>query len=85
MYGVSAAVSREAQPSASSRARLRLAANREKDIPRLEVAVEDAALVGVVDGAGDGGEQFGGPALLLLRPRLPGRDSSPPLSRWRSI
>ena len=39
---------------------MRLALRVEEDVPRFEVAVEDAALVGVVDGAGDAGDEPGG-------------------------
>jgi hypothetical protein len=39
---------------------VRLARGVEEDVGRLEVAVQDAALVGVVDGAGGGGQQPGG-------------------------
>src|SRR5205814_1115822 len=43
---------------------VRLAVRVQEDVARLEVAVEHAALVGVVDGPGDGGEQLHGPAAV---------------------
>jgi hypothetical protein len=36
---------------------VRLAVGVEQDVARLDVAMEDAVLMGVIDGAGDGGDE----------------------------
>ena len=46
---------------------MRLAVRVEQDVSGLEVAVEDAALVGVVDGAGDAGDKGRGLAGGVIR------------------
>src|SRR5438128_2836450 len=43
---------------------VRLSLRIEKDIPRLQIAMENAALVGMMDGAGHRGEQPRGAALI---------------------
>ena len=48
---------------------VRLAGAVEQDVGRLEVAVEDAALVGVVHGAGDGRQQLGRGPRIIGEPR----------------
>ena len=54
---------------------VRLAIPVEQDIPRLEVAVEDASLMGVMDGAGEGGEELGDCRLGIGYPTPISRDS----------
>ncbi len=59
---------------------VRLAGSIEQDIGRLQIAMQDAALVGIMHRAGDGREQLGRGLRIIGESRRPVRPGCPPRS-----